>query len=608
MPIVHEHRLTDLRDVVAPGRLRRVWKSTVRHGLRNQAAPDLHDYLDVHWDVDPFCDNLRRSVLAGAYRPREPDVIATEKGKGLLRHLLIPAAADALLLQSLADMLEPAILRNRPSRKAFYSRSHQRPDVENLFTRTTYPWWVNWSRFVSDIWEFRRQFPFVVVTDVTNYFDNIDINLLRNRLASFARIKEAHLDLLLYILDNIKAHGFYGSRSNLALPQIDFDAPRLLATAYLFEADRLLKRRTKSCFVRWMDDIDFGVVSAERAHMIIGELDRCLHGLNVRLNSGKTQVLSAREAEQYFWITENLKINRIRKRVETHRDKPHTRRWKQVVRGLEKSALAFVRKVKVAKHRHGHWEKVYKRYVGLLSAVRSPALESEVAGVLLQRPAMRLKVIGYLRALGFSPVRLRMLREFLRNRAQTDHVACCEAAEVITQWRIPTMSSRILESLVRPLESPGHASPAVFAAGLTMLAKYGPSRRVAAYIRSNEKSWIHSAWGLRQVVACLPLLDQMDAEWVRGHAIRSGAPDAVRILVNLDRLGKASSLDRQVRLYVEHHKDSPYGYPVQKFIILAALMTGKLPSAAKKRLAASVGAKVADPVYTSRLAALAAAA
>lgn len=357
-----------------------------------------------------------------------------------------------------------------------------------------------------------------------------------------------------------------------------------------------------------MDDIDFGAVSAERAHAIIGELDRCLHGLNVRLNSGKTQVLSAREAEQYFWITENLKLNRIRKRVETHKDKPHTRRWKQVVKGLEKSALAFVRRVKVAKHRHGHWEKVYKRYMGLLSTVRSSVLESEVTGILLQRPAMRLKVIGYLRALGYSPVRLRMLREFLRKRAQTDHVACCEAAEVITQWRIPTMPSRTLESLVRPLERPAHTSPAVFAAGLTMLAKYGSSGRMAAYIRSNEKSWIYSAWGLRQVVACLPLLDQPDAQWVRGHAIRSGAPDAVRILVNLDRLRKASSLDRQVRLYVEHHKDSPYGYPVQKFIILAALMAGQLASPIKKRLAISVGAKVADPVYMARLAALAAAA
>ena len=36
-------------------------------------------------------------------------------------------------------------------------------------------------------------------------------------------------------------------------------APRLLAHALLFEVDYLLKKRTQNNFVRWMDDINFGV-------------------------------------------------------------------------------------------------------------------------------------------------------------------------------------------------------------------------------------------------------------------------------------------------------------------------------------------------------------
>ncbi len=615
MPIIHEHRLLQLEGIVEVERLKGVWKSSVRPGLRHQTAPDIHDYLDIHYALEPFCAALRDVVMAGAYRPREPDVIATEKGRGLMRHLLVPSPADALLLQSLANALEPMILDSRPSKRAFYARSHKGPDIEQFFTRVTYPWWVKWGQFVEHIWEFQRRFPFVVVTDVANYFDNIDVSILRNRIAGFDKVNEAWLDLLLYILDDIKAHGFYGSRNRLALPQIDFDAPRLLATAYLFEADALLRDRTGDSFVRWMDDIDFGATTREAAHTLLGDLDRRLQGLNVRLNAGKTKVLTDREAEQYFLITENVRLNKLKARLEKHRPptgsrksgastRSRTRAHARAVTALEAAARAFLRRIRNPTRRVGHWEKVYKRFLGLLASVGSRLLESRVEYLLTEHPALRVNAVGYLRALGFSRKRWAILHRFLGGRGRVDHAACLDVAQLIVQWRVPGSFAqpRTVSALVRQL-APVADKAAPFVAGLMILAKYSTARKLAAYMRRREAAWRHSPWALRQVAACRPLLRGDDRRWVRDRVVDAGVNDAVRVLLSHERMRGYGALPRPLRLYLQYKEDPRHGWPLSKFVVVMALLhaRGELPLAQKRALGARVLREVSDPIYVRRI-------
>jgi hypothetical protein len=603
MPIIHEHRLKDLSELVESARLKAVWKKTVRDGLRKQTAPDLHDYLDIHHNLDVFCENIRQAVMTGAYRPREPDVIATEKGKGLLRHLLIPAPADALLLQSIADMLEPVILRKRPSKRAFYSRSHQRPDIENLTAQVTYPWWIKWAKFVEQIWEFRKRFPFLVVTDVANYFDNIDVALLRNRIAGFARVNEAHLDLLLYILDDIKAHGFYGSRNRLSLPQIDFDAPRLLATAYLFDADALLRKRTQNSFVRWMDDIDFGAKSREEAAQLIGALDRRLHGLNVRLNSGKTQILTEKEAATYFWITENIRVNKIKKRLQRW-SRSSGVSWRKAVVALENAAKGFLRVIKSPNRKRGQWEKIYKRYLGLLGFSRSALLEPELKNILRDSPSLRRNALGYLRALGYTRARWKLVKEFIARSAAVDQAACLEASNIMIQWQVPRTGSleRSALAVARSLRPSARQQSGPFVAGLMILAKYCKASHLAQYLRDCKAAWRHSSWAVRQVASCLPLLDHADRTWVRERIADAAFPDATRVLESVQRFETLKNVPHDVSSYLTHHKDSRFGWPLAKFIVaLAILQRAPIPASRKQNLVKTIGSKVQDPVYISRL-------
>ncbi len=606
MPIIHRHRLNDLAQVVDPIHLTKVWKDTVRPGLRRQRFPDLHDHLDIHRHLAVFIKNLREDVLSGAYQPRKPDVATTEKGKGLRRHLVVPSAADALLLQAITDRFEKRLLRGRPSLNAYYTRSHRRPNVENLESNVTYPWWVKWKQFITTILRFRRDFPYLVVTDITNYFDNIDTVVLRNRMVSVANLNLAEVDLLLYILDHLKPRSFYGSGSQIGIPQIDFDAPRLLATVYLYEADELLRRRTRNHFVRWMDDIDFAVKSPHDAHELLGELDHRLQGLNVRLNAGKTRVLTRQEAEKHFWITENIRLNQCKDRLGRWAKKRHTKRWRTCVIGFEKKARGFLQRIRRKEARLGNWDKVYGRYLQISAFTGSLVMESALREAVLSEPALRSKGLDYLRSLGYSPTRLTTLKRLISTKGNSDPCACFDAAEIAAQWEVPArpLDQKRIRLLIGAAERLiPKSGTALFVTGLMLCAKYVAPIPLAQYIRKHHTKWRHSTWALRQVAACLPLLAKADADWIATRVIESGASDAVRVIASLRDLRFVRTLtgDAQLRKYVEWRDKPPYGYSLSRFLVVVRVLTGDLAMPEKQALLNHLLVQIRDEVFHKRL-------
>ncbi len=613
MALIHKHRLRALEAIVDERRLAEVWKETVRQGLRHQVAEDLHDYADVHFDLSRFAGNLREAVLSGSYRPREPDAVAQAKGKGLLRHLLLPSAADAVLLQALADAIQKDVLRGRPApRSVFYSRSHRRPDIENLDSKLSYPWWVKWTEFIRRIWRFQKDYPCLVVTDLANYFDNIDLDLLRRRLTGRARINEAALDLMLHILRELKPKAFYGDHSAVGLPQIHFDAPRLLAMAYLYDADDFLANpghRKRRQFVRWMDDIDFGAGSVEEAKETIGELDRRLEGLHVRLNAGKTRILSRREAAEYFWIAENLRLNRLKKRLEKAGRGNRVRRagkWRSSVRATERSAKAFTQRVRRPTNRVGQWEKVYKRYIGLMTFTASTAMERQMDWLLSDCPALREKALSYLLHLGYRRDRLKTLLRFMSGAGRADHVSFCKAAEVVIHWLIPTSDRRATRSVRSFVAKASHAkgalAPAIVGSLVALGTKFLDEPRLGKLIRDLGRWWKHSDWALRQVAATLPLLGAADATFVLAETAGSGLPEGMRVTGSLGRISAMTALTEHWRRYLQLEPKAPYGYPMPKLILGIAFLRGHLPITDKQRLRRWLDESVGDELQLAILA------
>jgi hypothetical protein len=242
--------------------------------------------------------------------------ITSEKSKGLCRLLVIPNIRDVLVLQVVADNLWATLRGKSPTKKSFYApKDHaflkMRRGLEDEYGSMS-----EWLKFQNEILGFTTSKNFVAVTDVANYYDWIRYSTLRAVLLDYVEAKEVSLDLLLFVLGSMGWKPDYMPSYDIGLPQCDFDAPRLLAHAFLFEIDELLRDYPGVDFARYADDIDIGTDTYSDAKKVLRDLDLVLQSRHLRLNSGKTQILTAAQAERHFCLRENSVLSSFEDKVD----------------------------------------------------------------------------------------------------------------------------------------------------------------------------------------------------------------------------------------------------------------------------------------------------
>jgi hypothetical protein len=586
-------RLISLRGVFTKPNMLRAWKRTVRNGLRGQAFGDLHDYLDVHRNIGAFVWRLRADVVTGRYRPAEPTVVRLEKRLGIDRRLMLPAPADALVLQTIVDVIEPRLLRREPTQNAYYARSHMPRSVKDVDLTFPYPWWQLWPQFQQRVWNFTSAQPFVVVTDVASYFDSIPLYSLRDTVASLARIEQPVLDLLFYLLEAFVWRPDYIPFSGVGLPQIDFDAPRLLAHCYLYPVDELIAKRIPGEYVRWMDDINFGVPSETQGREILGRIDTRLNMLGVRLNTGKTKILDAPSARDHFRIQENRQLNIF---TNSLRYGAKTPRAHTAVRALLRNRFATF----WIGDRSGAWSKVLKRYYTAFGKLGDQSLETHTPEVLRQHPDVRSSVFRYYLALGYSPARFRQVDQFLRTDC-TDDSSLFEACQLIVHWHVPARSPLRTQvmNLANWLRRTKRNQISAIAGGLWLVVKYGSETQLWGYLKSSRHVWQRSGWAVRQAAAVYPRLNGKRRRQVEQWCAEAGMVEGLQIISSMKNLEQLTRLDNQLRSYLEYTPAPPYPYAPSKVMLLKLLQQGDLRAADKVRLSRIT---VTDSVYKEVLA------
>ena len=564
----------------------------MRHGLRKQGLGDLHDYLDVHRRLPLIVGRLHNEVVAGSYRPREPEFISMEKKLGITRRVVIPSAEDAIVLQALVDAVEIPLLRSQPTKNAYYSRSHAPPSVYDIDHSVPDPWWELWPEFQARIWSFARDNPFVAVTDIANYFDSIPLQTLRNRLVSIARLKEELVDFLFFLLEHMQWRPDYVPSSGVGLPQIQFDAPRLLAHTYLFEVDHFLERSSQASVVRWMDDINIGVKSEAEGKQVLRDLDEMLAAMGLRLNTGKSQILSGEEVLRELWVAENRRLNAIDNIItqgnRSGRAGPYAERRFRTVWEADRT---------------GAWGKIVRRFFSVFTRLGSPFLERYVPEVLQNLPGVRDKVFKYYMVLGYSPRRFRQIAAFLRSGHCTDNTALDACLQLLVGWAIPKRSpyrGRALRLVLEVLRTRSDSHVSV-AGAIAVFAKYSSPAALRRFATSSQRTWRRSEWAARQVAAVTPVLGA-EARPVRSLILGYGLRDATEVLLSLQQIRLMTHLDGQMRSYLLQPAGR-YPYPFSKVLVALTLFSGRLDPSDRATVRDHIVRESRDPRYSELLAA-----
>lgn len=271
----------------------------------------LHSDFKDDWFPDPraFSDMIDSGLVArkiqdnfaanhGKYVPRARDVFNIPKPNFTLRYGLETGLCDRVLYHGLTAYLVPLYDALIPWNVFNHRYDHVRASHKSLFKRAV-PAWKDFIGTVRSTLEEKAQTgaAFLLSTDISDYFDRIDLSQLRDTVlrllpqvqanANQKSQLRARIDML---FDCLRYWSYQESRG---LPQ-NRDASSFLANVYMHPVDSaLLNNGYAGTYFRYMDDIKIICSSEHRARRALKQLSIALREIGVSLNSKKTVICPA---------------------------------------------------------------------------------------------------------------------------------------------------------------------------------------------------------------------------------------------------------------------------------------------------------------------------
>ena len=241
--------------------------------------------------------------------------------------------------------------------------------------------------------------------------------------------------MLIYILSDLLWQPDYSPRIEVGLPQINWKYPRLLAHCFLYELDTYLDKNGERDFVRYMDDIDVGVDSYVEAKKVLQEIDLVLQTKQVRLNSGKSKILSQKEAMIHFRVEENAEIDQIEYRLKkNYNDLDQRAQIKSIITkrikyGLSKNLFES-----------GNGDKVLKRWISLAGICSAYVPIKALHSLLLMQPQMRSTIFRYFQKIGLKAKVAKSLADIAKSGHLVDNAGFIDLANHLVETRVQDTS------------------------------------------------------------------------------------------------------------------------------------------------------------------------
>jgi hypothetical protein len=240
----------------------------------------------VEQDQSRWLGALRTDLQAG-YSPREAPNCFVLKPKWLLRQAAILERRDEVVYNALVGHLYHDI---------YDSLGVWQGDPDLAYLLRSDPDEVRWVRSGVSVWRQWREKSlarlnagalWVVIADISGFYDNIALGILRSDLNSITGQRQC-LDLLLKCLNR------WAGASARGVPQ-GYSASDILAKVYLSPVDRAL-RLAGFDHLRYVDDVRIFCRSRLEAKRAILTLTAVLRQRGLSLQSAKTEILTADQA------------------------------------------------------------------------------------------------------------------------------------------------------------------------------------------------------------------------------------------------------------------------------------------------------------------------
>ncbi len=546
-----------------------IWRKIVKDQLRKLAdILDIFDYYDFNYNIDERAFLLRKNLLSGNYQCSPPLIYRIEKKFGVCRHIIIPQPVDAIVLHVITEKIYPEIIKHQQSDNAFYSRDKH--NVKKLHEIDDYG--LNWRKLFKkmqkQIYKFKDEKEFLITTDLTNYYDSINISELRKKITNFVNDKEVLIDILFMIIEKISWLPDYLPYSGRGLPTTNFEGIRLLAHSFLFEMDLILKNKTNNSFTRWMDDIVIGVSSREEAVEILSQISDLLKSRGLAINLSKTDILDSKGAEFNFLIKENKYIDAI----DYEEPKPK----------LEKELKKNFKKHLRLNYKAKYFEKITKRYITAFGKIKSEILLSDLPKLYIENPGIRQNLLIYLLSIGYKKRTSNVIIEILNKISLFDDVSLFNICKLITDWNVKSgkIGNKFLSEIDKILLnfSEKRKMPLDFYCVLWFKTKYEEPEKLFEFIEKWENIWKTEPFLRRQVTAIMGRLFFIKKEEVKfflEKQIATGEQNIVSIANHILYCSSIDKIEKKVLMYLFPENMKSH-YQLPRFLVLCSFLNSSI--------------------------------
>lgn len=484
--------------------------------------------------------------MDGTYAPSRPTRFELAKSNGAFRVMTTLNITDAVVYRHLADaVLTAAIPEKVPG--AYFSRRFKATPIGHSLNIGSdedydrfYPIWLRYNQYRSQTL-LANGYHFVVVTDISNYFESINHDLLVEYLSAYLSSRRVSA-LLRRLLEAFRGTASHSPFPHTGLPTDELDGSRQLAHVFLFEHDHEMTEEVGSdSYVRWMDDHNIGAHSQTHARQIVNLLTRSLASRRLTLNAGKTRVLSPSDVALHFQLDANEKLDEWEATYgkTSHLNQAAARQsfvkvWNEVSRGPSAGI--------------GNWPKVLRRvYAGAIKADTS-RLERRALQDLIAFPELDERIFTYFAARNRGAQLLALFREYCE-RGESLY----EGTEAVFFQTLLTLNpGRALRSEITALcwefargeELGARARPLARANAILALYWFGAEASALTDCFSADEARILPKEAARCWVAVAVGLSPDSLDGVRTRLFGHAAEDVVQMCAFLDELvgGRIESL------------------------------------------------------------------
>lgn len=394
------------------------WKE-VRKQLSRMHLRDVTDYIE--YDIDPAWWILRlcREIEGGDYEPATVHRFTLAKKMGFSRRMTQPSIPDLVVYRAVVDYLylkakkfekEHVYFAQNTLSKRVRVIEQEHSEVEPTYrfvSGSALREWIEYDQYRKRLLQ-DEVFPFIVLTDITNFFDTVLYDRVADALHEI-RVDRKLVGLLFFILERLSIRDPFNESPRIGIPVDEFDCSRTLAHMVLFPHDeRMTRIRGENAYVRWMDDQNFGAQSYADGLKILQQCGHSLMKLHLTPNAGKSKVLNFDQASRHFHFDTNAALDVIQ-------DMP---RKSKVEREAVRSALRKTWRESKVREGTGEWGKVLRRFYRLAGLCGAKLFQKRAQRDVLNEPTLADRISDYIRVTGTAGDYLRFVHELWEHPEQ----------------------------------------------------------------------------------------------------------------------------------------------------------------------------------------------